>query len=140
MPSAALELSLDRSSALLEGVCHKDLAVAGSSHDSRGYVHRESAHFLAAHLALSDMETGSSLKSKPLDSVVDRPGTQQAGSRTLERGEESVPCGVDLMTTEPGQLAPHVGSILSQESAPALVPKFHRLLGGADDVGEEERQ
>src|SRR5207244_4105855 len=60
--------------------------------------------------------------------------------RSLEAGEETIARGVELATVEAREQLAHARVVLFEQLAPASVAQLARALGGADDVGEENRR
>ena len=66
--------------------------------------------------------------------AADRPG------RAVEGGEEAVAHRLHLAAAVQGELAPDRGVVALEQLPPAAVAELGRLLGRADDVGEEDRR
>src|SRR5690348_15676970 len=88
-------------------------------------------------LALARVHSGPDLDAELGRARVNRLCAPDRARGAVEGRHEPVAGGVDLVSTESQELAPHGRVMILQEVAPAAVAERRRLLGRADDVGEE---
>src|SRR5262245_15565317 len=73
------------------------------------------------------------------DRFADSAGAADRPGRTIERGEKPVARRIDLPAAKTLELLAHEDVMLGEDLAPPPVAQGRRLLGGTDDVGEEDR-
>jgi hypothetical protein len=80
------------------------------------------------------METRSDLEGEGTHSVADGQCAPYGARRSVERGEEAVSGGIDLLAAEALQLAPYDGLVGGEELRPTAVSQIRRKLRRPDDV------
>jgi hypothetical protein len=118
---------------------HQDVTRAGESLDARRDVHRHPRQRAPLQLAFASVDTGPDVDTEALHGLSRRPGTFERARRGFEADKESVPSGVDLDAFAPRDLGTHCQVMLREHGAPAGIAQPAGMLGGADDVGEEQR-
>jgi hypothetical protein len=81
-------------------------------------------HLLAASLAFALGKTDARLEAQPLDRRADCEGTFDRRIWLLERHEEAVASGVDLVPTKTTDLAPDRRAVASEHLAPPLIAQL----------------
>src|SRR4029453_8282529 len=119
--------------------CSRDdhLTRPGLRRDTRADVDGDPANLAFDLLALPCVEPGPNLEAEVLHRVDDRAGTADRARRSVERGEEAVTGGVELLPAEPHELSPHQRVVLGEQVAPTAVAELDQFRRRADDVGEE---
>jgi len=98
----------------------------------------EATDLVTDHLALAGVQPGTDLDPERADSQADGASAAHAARGAVEGGgEDSIPGGVDPTAAEAGKLPPGDGVVAVEHVVPSAVADHGRLLGGADDVGEE---
>ena len=84
------------------------------------------------------MDAGTDVEPERPERVPDLDGTADRAGRPVERGQEPVPGGVELLAREASELAANRRVVLVEEGSPARVPEILHPLGRADEIGEED--
>src|SRR4029453_18193260 len=87
----------------------------------RADVDGDPAHLPVDRLDLSCMNAGSGLETDCGHPLGDRLGDAHGASRPVERREEPVACGVDLVAPEPPEERTHYAVMALHERAPARI-------------------
>jgi hypothetical protein len=119
---------------------HEDLAGLGERRDPRDLVDRHAAHPVARHFDLADVDADPHLQAVRCDRRADRRRALQRPGGAVEHGENAVAGGVDLTAPEQLELAAHALVVQGERLPPGPLADGHRLRGGADEVGHEERR
>ena len=125
---------------ITDRACHQCLAGSGEASDSSSDVDGNSRQVVAAHLALSGVNTDAYIHAdrpcRPCDgeSTADRPG------RSIERREEAVTSHLHLSPSVASQLGADAAVMLVEELMPAVVADGRGPIGRPDDVGEQQRR
>ena len=125
---------------VLDRARHEDLARAGGRGDPRADVDGDPAYLGSGQLALAGVQAGPCLHADRADRGADRLAAADRPGRAVEHREEAIAGGVDLAAAEALELAAHERMVTLEQAVPALVAELCRTGGGADDVGEEQRQ
>ena len=137
MHSAVSEPNTQPDKGFAQGGRHEDFTVRCNGHHPGGCVHCKTAHFLAAHLALADVQPSSRLEAEFQHSATHRPRAPERSRGPIERREEAISCGVDLTAAEAGQLAADRRAVPPQYIPPTVVTDVSSHPGRTNDVGEE---
>jgi hypothetical protein len=86
---------------LCEVAGDQDLILASLGHDSRRGVHRETAHLLAPHLDVTNVQASPDLEPQRAHGGANRTSTMNGRRRAVERGKERVAGGVTGCTPIP---------------------------------------
>src|SRR5581483_814781 len=100
-------------------------------------MNRDARDLSVGHFALAGVETGAYREVEIADAVDNRAGAANGPGRSVEGGQESVTCGVDLAAAESQQFAAYQRVVAFKHFAPAAVAKLDRLDRRLDDVSEE---
>ena len=84
------------------------------------------------------MQPGAHLETDSAHKGVDRRGTADRPRRAVEGGQEPIAGGIDLAALEALELLSNERVMPFEQVTPAPVAEPRRLLGRADDVGEED--
>ena len=103
-------------------------------------VDRHAADVVADQLDLAGVDPGPHVDPEAGDIVLDRAGAADRPRRPVEGGEEAVAHRLHLVAAVAGKLAADGGVVAFEQRPPAAIPQLRRLLGRADDVGEEDRR
>src|SRR5262245_25806837 len=98
---------------------------------------RDPADLLAHDLALAGVEAGPDFEPQRSDAVRYGAGATNGARWAIESRQEPVASGVDLATPEADKLAAHQAVVTVEQIVPAPVAEACRLLGRADNVGEQ---
>ena len=90
----------------------------------------------ALHLARVD--AGPDVEPERPEGVPDLDGTADRAGRPVERGQEAVPGGVELLPGEASERTADRRVVLVEQGSPARVPEILDPLGRADEIGEED--
>ena len=85
-----------------------------------------------------DDEHADAAHRKAANGIPDGGCAEKRVGRAVEHREESVAGGGDLVPMVAQELFAHDGVMRAQHFAPAAVTELRRVLGRADDVGEED--
>src|SRR5262249_9813903 len=139
LESAILEAETGAGDQVLHGAGDEDLAGPRGRGDARPDVDGEPGDLVARELDLAGVEPGANVKTERVDAVAHRARAADRAGGAVERGENPVARGVDLAAPEAAELAPEDRVVPLEEIPPAAIAQGRGLLGGADDVGEEDR-
>jgi hypothetical protein len=103
-------------------------------------VDRDAANIVADHFTLAGVEPGTDFNAERPDLLGNGAGATNTARWTIKRGEKSIAGRFDLMAAKACEIATDRGVMIIKEIAPALVAECGSLLGGADDIGEENRR
>src|SRR5438552_14311226 len=103
-------------------------------------VHREAGDLAVDDLYLAGMDAGAHLNAMRLDGFDDRLGAPHRSSRSIERSEEPVTCGVHLRSPVASQQAPDSRMVPLDDLSPTMVTELRVHRGRADDVREQDRR
>ena len=112
---------------------------AGQSLDARRNVHGHPRQRAPLQLAFASVYPDPDVDTETLHGLSRRPGTFERARRGLEADEEPVAGRVDLDAFAPQDLGTHGIVMLREHSPPAAITQAPGMLGGTDDVGEEQR-
>ena len=98
------------------------------------------ANLLAGGFGLSDMQARPDRDAELPNCLDDRIGGANSLGRPLKRGEEPVPGGIDLATTEPVELPANRSVVGRHKLLPGTVSESDGHLGRPDDIGEQDRR
>src|SRR4030095_7215502 len=118
---------------------HQDVTRAGQSLDARGDVHRHPRQRASLQLAFARVYPDPDVDTEALHGLSRRPGTVERARRGIEAYKEPVAGGVDLDAFAPRDLGTHGIVMLREHGPPAAITQAPGMLGGPDDVGEEQR-
>jgi hypothetical protein len=122
-----------------DGARHEHLARPCGAPDPRPDVNGKAAGAFVGKLDLAGMETGSDLQPNGFNAVSDSARASDRPRRTIEDGQETVACRVDLLPSEVMKLGAYDLVMGAQQLAPPAVTLPLGTLGRADDVGEQHR-
>src|SRR5919106_2682415 len=124
---------------VLHGAGHEDLAGARVCRDARADDHGQARRLPIDELALAGMDPGAQLQAQRLRLQDDRPRARDRPGGAVEPREDPVARAVHLGTSVALDLATGALQLPGESLAPPPVAQRCRLLGGCDEVGEEER-
>ena len=117
-----------------------DVAGPGEARDASADVHREAAHLLPHTLAFAGVESRANRDAHLPHRLDDLSRAFQSLRRRVERCEQTVAGGVDLLAVEPFQLASGDAVIGIQDSAPRSIAHRSGEIRGSHDVREQDRR
>ena len=120
-----------------DGSRNEDLARFGAGLHARTDVHRDAHDRLATRLDLAGVQPGPDLQPERAQRIPNRRRAADRPGRTVERRQEPVARGVDLVSAEPRELLTHDPVVVSQQRSPTLVAELGGQLRRTDDVGEQ---
>src|SRR2546428_452462 len=94
---------------------------------------------VAHQLALPRMQSRPDRNPKLMYGVPNRTRASDCPRRAVECRQETVPCRLHLATPVSQQLPSDDFVVFHEKALPPFVPKLVDLLGGGDDVGQEDR-
>src|SRR5687768_3204235 len=100
----------------------------------------DAAYLRAHHLYFAHVDTGTDLDSEAGEGSSELDAAGDGPARLLERGEEPVPCGVELATPMPPEGAADDGVVPSHQLTPSTVSQLGGQAGGPHDVREHHRR
>src|SRR5690349_11099493 len=103
-------------------------------------VDRQATQLVADPLTFSRVHAGSNLEAEVTHRPDDRARAADSHSRAVEAGKESVACGVELTSVEPGEQLADARIVLVDQLVPAAVSELAGALRRADNVSEENRR
>ena len=118
---------------------HEDLRGGRQGAHPRADVDGDPPHLPVDRLDLSCVNAGSDLQTDIGHRLGDRLGAAHGASRPVERREELVACGVDLVAPEPPEERTHHAVMALHERAPARIAHLGCLRRRAHDVSEQHR-
>ena len=136
--SAILKARVRSDDDVLHRAGHQDVTRAGKSLDSRRDVHRHPRQRAPLQLAFARVYTGPDVDTETLHGFSRCPGTFESARRGIEADKEPVASRIDLGAFAPRDLGTHGRVMLREHSPPAGIAQTPGMLGGPDDVGEEQ--
>ena len=118
---------------------HQDLVRVGQRGHARSDVHGDATDLIAHELDLSGVCPGPDLEPDAVHRIHDGTGATDRPSGTVEGRQEPISRGVDLHTAERTELPPDETVVSFQELLPCLITDGAGSVGGAHDVGEQDR-
>src|SRR5262249_27959405 len=106
---------------ILDGARDEHLVRLGEGRDPGGDVHRDAGELAVDELGLACVEASSDAEAESADRLGDRRGAADPARGAVERGDEAVAGGADLLTAEALELAPHQRVVALEEIAPLAV-------------------
>ena len=103
-------------------------------------MYRETPENTSSDLALSGVKSHIEIDPELPGGITYGSGTMDRPRGTVERGDEAVAGGLDLLSSEPANLAPNSAIMLVEQRSPPLVTQGEGPFGGPDDVGEQNRR
>jgi hypothetical protein len=125
---------------ILHGARYQNLACTGKRRNAGPYVDRDTADVVADHLTLASMKPRADFNAERPDLLCNGAGATNTARWTIKGGEKSVAGRFDLTAAKACEIATDRGVMMIQEITSALVAECGSLLGGADDIGEEDRR
>jgi hypothetical protein len=95
-------------------------------------------HAIPHHLDLTGVHAGPDLEADGRHGPTDRDGAAYGACRPVEGGEEPIAGGIDLAAPETSQLFANDGVMPLKQLLPGSIANGARVLGGPDDVGEQD--
>src|SRR5262249_2834051 len=116
---------------------HEHLVGSSGCGDPSSDVDGDPSQVVAGDLPFAGMDPGADVHPELVDGRGGGGSAWDCSGGPVERGEESVPRGFDLSSTESVQLEPNTFVMSGQQVLPGRVADRSRALGRTDDVREE---
>jgi len=116
------------------------LAGVGSCGDARADVHGDPGELVTDLLALAGVHAAANFEAELADALRDRACAHDRARWSVECGEETVAGVVDLAAAVQVKLTADARVMTLEQVGPAAVAESVRLLGRADQIGEEDRR
>jgi hypothetical protein len=138
--AAVIERDLRARDEVLDRARDEHFACLRLRGDPSTHIYGETRDLLSPDLTLTGVDTAAHFDSKVADRLADGDSTSNRASGAVEGSEEAVARCIELAPPELVEQPANDGVVVLERLAPAPVAEPRRLLGGADDVGEEHRR